>query len=360
MLLHININYTNIYYLIMKLFVKQSKKNIVTNYIIPILILVVIIAIIINQSKYSQTALNGLDIWVKVLVPSLFPFFVLTKLFSYGDFIQDFTHLFSKPFKKLYKCPPISSYIFLMSIITGYPVGAKLISDFYNTKQLNKIDAIKTLSFSANSGPMFILGSVAIGMFMSRKMGIIIYASHVLGSLINGIIYRNYGNKQKTIETQNNNQTCTSSITTHQNIFHDAKNDLDFSQSITSSISSIMLIGGVICFTFVIIEVITSSYFFTSFINLISNNGINSDFVCAIFSGILEITKGCLMLSSVPISFNLVCILCTAIISFGGISTVLQAVAFTKNIIPTKLLIFQKFTHAICSSIVCSLILLII
>ena len=329
----------------MKVLVKQSKKkSSKLNYIIAFVLLIIIVIIASNPAKYSKVAFKGIEVWVKFLVPTLFPFFVLTRLFSSTGVINDFTKIFAKPFKKLYNCPPISSYIFLMSIITGYPVGAKLTSDCYDNGTLNKSEAIKTLSFCSNSGPMFILGSVAIGMFLNAKMGIIIYISHIFGSLLNGLIYRNIGKTE-----QNSKPTLNTS-----------QNDINLSESISSSISSIMLIGGVICFTFVIIEIVTSSLIFKQIINTISFTGLNTNLINSIFSGVFEITQGCLLLSSLPYSFNTLTLLCTFIISFGGISTLLQATAFTRKIIHTKLFILQKLTHSAIASIICFVILLFI
>lgn len=329
----------------MKQIVKQSKKfYLKTKYIVPIFLLIIILSIAFDPAKYSKIAFKGLEVWVKVLVPALLPFFILTKLFASGDFITDFTKMLANPVKKIYKCPPESAYIFFMSIITGYPVGAKLVSDFYSNGRISKTEAIKTLSFCSNSGPMFILGSVAIGMFANKGMGVIIYISHILGSLINGLIYRNIkdkGTKPHLITTQISNNT------------------IGFTESINSSISSILLIGGVICFTFVIIEVITSSPFFKGLISIIAYIGTPTEILTAIFSGIFEITKGCLMLSSIPLSSEISTHIATFIISFGGISTLLQAIAFTKDIIPTKLIVLQKITHALCATFVCFILLII-
>lgn len=320
-----------------------TKKQINLTYIIPICLLAILVLIAINPAKYSVVAYKGLEVWAKVLVPSLLPFFIFTKLISSGDFLNDFTSLFAPITKKVYNCPAKSAFVFFMSIISGYPVGAKLISDLYNNNEFSKDDALKTLSFSCNSGPMFILGSVAIGMFTSKKMGIIIYFSHILGSLLNGLIYRKI--KTNTCKASAlNNQTC---------------NKSNFSESVSSSISSILLIGGVICFTFVLIEAITDNFIFVKIISVFSYFGINQDILAAIFSGIFEITKGCLMLSEIPLSFNTATMLCTFIISFGGISTLLQATAFTKNIIPTKTFIRQKITHALCATLISFILLCI-
>lgn len=268
-----------------------------------------------------------------------------------------------------------------MSIITGYPVGSKLIKDLFDSGKMTKNEAIKATSFCSNSGPMFILGSVAIGMFADKKMGIIILVSHILGALLNGLLFRNYGKKHKRIKDKNatnkkniyispfsNTSTnALNSFAEEQKPLYDPKspnnsnfNKLDFSQSVISSVNSILLIGGVICFTFVILEVITSSHIYLLLLNGVEKVGLNEQLFSAIVCGLGEITKGCLLLSSVPLTPNLTYCLCTFIISFGGISTFLQSRAFLKDIVPAKIFLLQKITHAILSTIICAIICVIV
>ena len=210
----------------MKSKVNKTKIN-KSQIFLGITIFEVIIFIAINPAKYSSACFKGLEVWAKILVPSLLPFFILSKLFSATNMIEPLTSIFEKPMAKLYHAPKQASYVFFMSIITGYPVGSKLICDLYNANQITRSHAVKMTSFSSNSGPMFILGSVAIGMFANKKMGIVILISHILGALINGIFYRNI----KLKETDNINKK-------------DIKNNnINFSDSISSSISSVLLIG---------------------------------------------------------------------------------------------------------------------
>lgn len=472
----------------MKTIVNQTKSKLPkTSLIFGVILLVIIICIAINPAKYSAIAFNGLSVWAKVLVPSLLPFFILTKILLGTGIVDSICRVFAPLTKKLYNCPPQGAYVFFMSIITGYPVGSKLVADLYNSRQITRQDAIKLTSFCSTSGPMFILGTVAIGMFANAKMGYILLISHILGALINGIFYRNiniknnviiqnnntknknnllseFSNKknQKTLKNQafqeqNNNKNYSKILNKLQNnkilnnkkiptelkdksinfcneincekynsifaidnstqefhndnitlnkylpnkqiataleqakynhnhlalgynennsIPHNGKTNIknitnniqqnsnpqsfDFSQSIISSISSILLIGGVVCFAFVILEVITSSKFFLSIINLLRTAELDGNLITSVFCGLCEITKGCLMLSSTLISTKLATLIACFVISFGGISTFLQGYAFLKNIVPAKTFLLQKFTHAICSLLVCSIILLIV
>lgn len=343
----------------MKSIVKQSRSKLPkTSLVFGALMLIIIVCIAINPAKYSTIALNGLEIWAKVLVPSLLPFFVLTKLLSATGIIDNLCSFFAPLTKKLYNCPKQSAYVFLMSIITGYPVGSKLIADLYNSNHITQEQAIKTASFCSTSGPMFILGTVAIGMFASPQMGYVILASHILGALLNGVIYRGFKHKHNPQDNSKNNSlipTQTQEITKTKSI-----KDFDFSQSIMSSINSMLLIGGVVCFAFVLLEVVISSPIFVHFCNMLKSIGLNSSLFTAILCGLGEITKGCLLLSSTAISSNLATIIATFIISFGGISTFLQAYAFLKGIVPAKTFLLQKLTHALCASLVSCLLTIII
>ncbi len=59
----------------------------------------------------------------------------------------------------------IGAYAFVMGIISGYPVGAKIVTEFKNNGECSKAEAERLLSFTNNSGPLFIIGTVGIAMF---------------------------------------------------------------------------------------------------------------------------------------------------------------------------------------------------
>ena len=64
---------------------QNSKKNI----ILSICLFVIVVALIISPKTYSQVAMQALDVWAKILLPSLFPFFVFTKLLTSLGYVQN-------------------------------------------------------------------------------------------------------------------------------------------------------------------------------------------------------------------------------------------------------------------------------
>lgn len=159
---------------------------------LSLLITILIVLFVIQPKQNIDAALNGIIVWATALLPALFPFFFFTKILNELGFVEKISKYLQPIMRKLYKTNGISAYVYVMSIISGYPVGAKLTSDLYESKLLSYGQACRTTTFTSTSGPLFIIGTVAIGMFNSYKMGLIVLFSHLFGALLNGLIYRNY------------------------------------------------------------------------------------------------------------------------------------------------------------------------
>jgi sporulation integral membrane protein YlbJ len=280
------------------------------------------------------TFFNGINIWATKVLPALLPFFILTKLLSYTDFISGFGKVISPITKKIYGVGGSAGYVYVMSIISGYPVGAKILSDLYQNKLITKNQAVTISSFTSTSGPLFILGTVAIGLFQNVQLGIIILISHYFGALINGIIYR---------------QKNTSSI----QALNSPNNTNFLSESMTSSISSIMTVGGFIALFYMLLQLLLSINFFNPIINLLQLIGIPKLEMTAIICGIFEVTTGAIYLSQLNLNLFLLCPIITFLISFGGLSIHAQAYCFLKNFNMTySLFLLQKLTQAIISTFI--------
>lgn len=312
---------------------------------ISFLIFLIILAIVISPKVYIQAFSNGMLVWATILLPTIFPLIFFTKLLTDLGVVNTIANKFTLT-QKLFKTPPISAYAFMISIMSGYPVGAKIVSDLYERKLITKNEAYKISTFTSNSGPMFIYGSVGIGMFFSRTIGLILLVSHIIGAILNGILYRNY-NKKELVSSYNK-------ITPTQKF--------SLGDAMTDSVISILIIGGFICIFFVVIEIINNLGIFSifaSFLGAVFNA--DSNIFLGIFNGILEITHGCLDVTSIS-SLNTFssALICCGIITFGGIATMLQAFAFLQKIeMKLGFFLLQKITHTLFSIFVCFLLLLI-
>ena len=326
-----------------------SKKQ---NLFFSLIIVILIALFIINPTSNLEACLNGIIVWGTAVAPALFPFLIFTKLLCELNFVENVSRFLSPITKKLYNTPGISAYIYTMSVLSGYPVGAKLTADFYEKGLITQGQAIRITTFTSTSGPLFIIGTVGIGMFGEKLIGITILISHFIGALINGLFYRNYMFEKVTISSTINYS--------HKS----TKNMLE--EIMLTSIKSILIVGGYVAIFFVIITILNDfnafypiKYILSNIFNLIN---IPTSTITPILNGLVEVTRGCLDLSLVQnLSFTYKTVIATFLISFGGFSIYMQAITFIKKFnIKMSFYLFQKFTHALISSVVAYLLCLII
>ncbi len=315
----------------------MSKKNI----LLSLLIFIIIILFAINPKDNMSACLDGLSTWARYILPALFPFFVFTKLLASSGVVEKLGKKLSGTTKFLFATPGVSAYVYLMSILSGYPVGAKITAGLYEQKVISKQEAIKITTFTSTSGPLFIIGTVGVGMFINAKLGIVILIAHLIGALLNGILFRGYGKTTSITETTTGQPP--------QNILEDA---------MWSSIKSVLIIGGYVSIFFVLINIL-ENYKLLLPINsllgfLLSIVGISPEVASGVSSGFFEVTRGCLTLSETFIPLPVTAILLTFIISFGGLCIHLQAMTFLKKFdMKTSFYFLMKTTQAILSALVC-------
>lgn len=316
----------------------MSRKTNWTAYLLTILVLYFLFCMISEPAKYISKSLDGISAWAMSVLPSVLPFMFFTKVLSSLDCMQSFTHPFSAVSKALFKTPPISFYTFLMAIMSGYPVGSKMVADLFLQGKITREDSFKMTSFCSTSGPMFIIGAVGIGMFKNQTIGYILFISHVLGAILNGILFGRIKLRQK------NSLQDEPPLPQNQN---SAQKKSDISEIVLNSTLAILSVGCIITIFFIVIEC------FSPLLSLLP------DTLRFFAEGVIEITKGCVDISSLQ-NLNLATILCSFVISFGGISTVLQSLTMLSSIkMPARFFILQKFCHAIFSTLVTVALLLI-
>lgn len=321
----------------------RSKHNLISlNDLICLFITIIMALIISNPAKYINSCYNGLLVWVHNVLPCLFPFLVCTKLLTELNIFNKFSNYFKKIVYKLFKAPPIASYVLLISMISGYPVGAKVISDLYSNGKITSKTANKLCTFCCTSGPIFIVGTVGTIMLKNTKLGVIILLSHLLSNIVNGIIFRN------AFVEKDNKQTENELIKTDYG--------QALSKSMQNAVLSVLVVGGFISIFYLLIDILTDIHILNTFSNLINIifSPLKIKIGSGISSGIIEITRGCLEISKSNCSNLIKCVTCTGIITFGGISIHCQSLSFLSQAkINVKFYFLQKFVHTILSIIIC-------
>lgn len=161
----------------------RKKKTKRTAVLLSAAALLLIVLLALSPARYAAACLEGVSLWAKAVLPSLFPFFILTALLTKLGAAETLADKLS-PLTKKCKLPGAAAYCFLLSILSGYPVGSRIIADLAGSGAVSAKQAARMSVLCSTSGPMFLIGSVGGAMFGSAKAGAILLASHILAVLL--------------------------------------------------------------------------------------------------------------------------------------------------------------------------------
>lgn len=285
-----------------------------------------------------EAARRGLGLWALTVVPALLPFFIGAGLMMRLGLAQRMAPYFEKPIRTFFRVPGCAAFAFIMSIVSGYPMGARIIADFREQRQVSKREAERMLSFCSTSGPLFMLGAVGAGMLGSVAGGWIIAVSHYLAAIVNGLIFRRHGKPDSgrlvpvQINVRNRAKSREGSIA------------VKLTESIFSAFRTLVLIGGyIVSFTLL-----------TAFLDEIAFFSLPQNAVLAgLVKGAFEFTVGCHAISDSGLALLAKCTACSAIISWGGLSTHFQVASLLgKTDISMGFYVRAKLSHAVLAAVI--------
>jgi len=277
---------------------------------------------VIFPSIAFLSAQKGISLWASSVLPALLPFFICAN-FMNG---MGITRIL-KP----------SAFAFTMSIMSGYPMGAKIVGDMKRSGYISLNESKRMLSFCSTSGPTFMIGAVGIGMLGGAAYGAVIAIAHYIGALLNGLFFSMIVKKEKGQKNAN---------ILYKTYKNEKKDMLElFTEAITSSFKSL----GIILAYIVLLMFLTDLIQFSGVLNIFTEA-----YMKALAKGLMEMTVGCSsMASCVDISSAWKCILCTFMISLGGLSVIGQTISMLAGSkINVSYFISIKLVHALFSSII--------
>lgn len=304
-------------------------------------------SLLLFSSSNLPAIKKGLSLWANSVVPALFPFFVATELLMSTNFVTILGRFLNKIMQPLFNIRGEGSFGFIMGLISGYPVGAKIACDFRVNNICSKEECERLLSFTNNSGPLFIVGTVGISMFGNSTIGLLLLFTHILACITVGIIFRFWKINSSSPEYVGNKN---SNYKKHRNVTLSNLGEV-LGKSISNSISTILMIGGFVVIFSSIISILRASGILNSLVVLLTPIfnflHLDSSFIYGLITGLLEITNGISFISSINIKHISVNIIITAfLLGCGGLSVLLQVWSITsKTDLSIKPYIYGKLLH---------------
>jgi sporulation integral membrane protein YlbJ len=276
-------------YILIGVIVMKSRHQLWTGIIGAVGMLVLIL-----DAKTALTgAKEGIELCLYTVIPSLFPFFILSILINRSLTGKTFRLL--RPIGKLCGIPEGAETLFLLGLLGGYPVGAQSISEAYHAKTLNRNDARRMLGFCNNAGPAFIFGMVG-SLFDRPLIPWLLWGIHIVSGFLVGCILP--GKSRSSCRP-----TQGSPIT--------------IPQALEKSVKTMALVCG-----WVIVFRVVFAFLQRWFLWLFPID------VQIWFTGILELSNGCFALHAIT-SHGTRFVVSAGILAFGGICVAMQTMSVT-------------------------------
>ncbi len=155
-------------------------------------LLLVTLGLILWPQESIDAMREGLRLCGNVILPSLFPFFILSSLVVELGMSRYLGRLLEPVMVPLFRVNGTCAAALALGFVGGYPVGARTALQLYQNGQCSRAEAERLLAFCNNCGPAFILGVVGAGIFGSGTVGLLLYGTHLAASLLVGLIFRFY------------------------------------------------------------------------------------------------------------------------------------------------------------------------
>ena len=255
----------------------QNRRGIYTG----ILSVGLMIFMILDSKTVLEGAVEGIQLCLWTVTPSLFPFFIVSSIVR-GNIPK---------FRKFLSIDGSILSAYMLGLLGGYPVGAQNVAASYRCESTSKRNAEKILAFCSNPGPAFLFG-IAAPLFSNPLAGWCLWGVTILSSLCTGYL----SNLEFSAE---NRSTKTTPVT--------------LQSALTTSLRAIASVCGWVVLFRVLLTVL------------------NARLPWIINGGILELTNGILnakQISLEPIRF----LVCCFLLNFGGLCVGMQTASVAGNL----------------------------
>ena len=255
-----------------------------------------------NSAIATEYITRGLRICAKTIIPSLFPFMVISELIVSGGIGNTILRPIVPLCKPILRLSESGCCAVLMGMFCGFPIGARCAMSALKSNQMTREEALRVILFSTNPSTAFLINAVGVSLWESRRIGVTFCVIVLLSQLIVGLLFAHVFTNQKNphtpVEQHQANDSpravCISKL---------------FTQAIGSSCSGILLV----CAYVVFFSALSGT------VNLVLDGMGASPLLKAIVACVLELSGGVSAACGVASQYWAL-VLCAFAIGWSGIS----------------------------------------
>ena len=138
----------------------MRKTDKLTRFLFTALALYLIVLLLRHPALSLEYASTGLNLWLTKMVPTLLPFMILSGIMIRMNLTENFVTLLHPLLHRLYGTSKNGSYTIIMGFLCGFPMGARIVGELYESGRLSREESSKLLYFCNNIGPIYFLSYV--------------------------------------------------------------------------------------------------------------------------------------------------------------------------------------------------------
>lgn len=276
--------------------------------------------LLVCPTPAMEAVQEALKLCAETIVPSLFPFLVLSALLTALAPMEQLEKLLSPLMRPLFRLNGSSAAVLLLGFTGGYPVGVRTATTLYREGRLRREEAERLLAFCNNSGPGFLLGVIGVGVFGSAAVGLWLYGIHIVSALLVGLVFRFHrGSRERSTPTAALRQSAAQSL---PHLFTDA---------VTGSFLAVLNICAFVLFFMTALRLLS----FTGLLHLLAAAmetllapfGMTERLATALIAGFLELATGASCLQGTPLTAGTAALV-SFLLGWGGLSVHCQSLIF--------------------------------
>lgn len=321
-----------------------QRKNSLATIWLPLLISILFIFLLLtNPIISSKLVLSGLATWCTKMIPSLFPFMVLSGILLRTGLSHRLSKILYPVLGTLFCLSPDCIYVIFMGFLCGFPMGANIIAESLSLKRITIREASLLLSFCNNIGPVYFISFVSVlcpyyPLWLTLSIMYLVPLTY--GLILRHTRYRDIPYYKKSCPKATHNH-----LAKHHTTIHCAPTPVtNFSYgnalqaSLQKAITSILYLGG-----YMVIFTVLQLPFYNSYYQL-------SEPYIHVLKGLLEISSGITALQPYPQLYGIVYVL---FLPFCGLCCLYQTYAMIQT---TPLSLVSYFKHKLAQTL-CTIII---
>ncbi len=295
-------------------------------------------ALLCFPAAAADGARRGIGYCLNLLIPSLFPFMVLSAYLVKSGTAGSLGRFFAPVTRFLFRLPGSAAAAVFLSFIGGYPVGARAVAALRAQNEITEKEAQRMLCFCVNSGPAFVISSVGCMMLGDLRAGFILFVSQILASLLLGIACR---------FTLREEESGRSSPQKPERAVALVASVSDASRGMVAMCAFVVLFA-------VLVSLLLASGTASAFSHFLLSIGVPRAAAECLLSAVLEVTGGCMdaIGAGVPL------LLISFIIGWGGLCVHFQVLSAASQIRISRLrFTLFRFLHGVLAAFFTNLFL---